>query len=152
MAVMFHEGLVGLSLPAKDWEDAVRQAGRLLVEAGAVTPAYIDAMIRMVQEVGAYIVIAPGVAIPHARPEEGARQVAVAVVRLERPVAFPGQAENPVDLLFAFSGTDNTSHLDLIRGLAGLLRDEANLARLRAVESAADVVRLFGPRLTGKEG
>ena len=152
MAVMFHEGLVGLSLPAEDWKEAVRQAGRLLVDAGAVTPAYIDAMIRMVEEVGAYIVVAPGVAMPHARPEEGARQVAVAVVRLKSPVAFPGKAENPVDLLFAFSGTDDTSHLDLIRGLAGLLRDAANMARLRTVESAAEVTRLFGPLLTGKEG
>ena len=32
---------------AADWRDAVRQAGKLLLNAGAITESYIDAMITV---------------------------------------------------------------------------------------------------------
>ena len=57
---------------AADWRDAVRQAGKLLLNAGAITESYIDAMINMVEAEGAYMLVAPGVAMPHARPQDGA--------------------------------------------------------------------------------
>lgn len=47
---------------AADWRDAVRQAGKLLLNAGAITESYIDAMINMVEAEGAYMLVAPGVA------------------------------------------------------------------------------------------
>ena len=40
---------------AADWRDAVRQAGKLLLNAGAITESYIDAMINMVEAEGAYM-------------------------------------------------------------------------------------------------
>jgi len=151
LAVLFNEDLVRLGIPAGGWEDAVRAVGRLLVEAGAVEPRYVDGMVRMVKEIGSYIVVAPGVAIPHARPEEGAKRVAVAVGRLAEPVTFPGKDDNPVDLVIAFSGVDNTSHLGLIKGLAGLMRDGAGLRRVRDAKDRAELVRQLRPVFTGME-
>lgn len=59
-----------LGRQADCWEDAVRQAGALLEKAGAIAPAYTQAMVDMVREMGPYIVIMPGVALAMRGPRE----------------------------------------------------------------------------------
>jgi len=46
-------------------------AGAFLVDTDAVFPSYVDAMVRAVEELGPYMVVAPGIALAHARPEDG---------------------------------------------------------------------------------
>ena len=48
-------------------------------------------MIDVVRDMGPYIVLAPGLAMPHARPEMGAKQVGAALVTLEKPIDFGSQ-------------------------------------------------------------
>lgn len=148
MQVLFHSTMVELDAQAADWQDAIRRSGELLVRAGAAEPSYVEAMVEMVEQVGAYIVVGSGVAIPHARPETGARRVALGLLRLSEPTVFPGYEENPVDVLLPFAGVDSGSHLDLIKGLASLLRDEQAMAKLRAVHSPAEVVEVLKPRFS----
>ena len=60
---------------AKDWEEAVRTAGDLLYRKGVVEERYIDHMVQIVKEIGPYIVLIKGVALAHARPEDGAKAI-----------------------------------------------------------------------------
>jgi mannitol/fructose-specific phosphotransferase system IIA component (Ntr-type) len=59
----------------KDWVEAVKLSGSLLAVDGIVEERYINAMVEVIKELGPYAVIAPGVAIPHARPEDGAKEI-----------------------------------------------------------------------------
>ncbi len=52
-------------------------------------------MIRVAKN-SAHIVIAPGIALPHARPEDGVIDSTVAVVRLAEPVNFGNEDNDPV--------------------------------------------------------
>ena len=75
---------------AADWEEAVTMSCRPLVDTGCVTPEYAEDVIRSVRELGPYIVILPGLAIPHSTEHpEHALSTAVGFVRLKEPVAFP---------------------------------------------------------------
>jgi mannitol/fructose-specific phosphotransferase system IIA component (Ntr-type) len=110
---------VAVQVPAKDWRDAVRQVGRLLVQSGAVEERYIDGMIHTAEELGPYIVIAPGIAMPHSRPEDGVRRPCMALITLKDPINF-GNAENdPVRLVFAFGAVDQKQHIEALSQLAG---------------------------------
>jgi len=60
-------------------------AGAFLVDTDAVFPSYVDAMVRAVEELGPYMVVAPGIALAHARPEDGG----------ETDVHEPGKAGFP---------------------------------------------------------
>ncbi|MDD3404207.1 MAG: PTS sugar transporter subunit IIA, partial [Hespellia sp.] len=51
-----------------DWKEAIRLVAQPLLENGCIEERYIDAMIRNVIENGPYIIIMPGLAMPHARP------------------------------------------------------------------------------------
>lgn len=107
-----------VAVTAADWRDAVRAACRPLVERGALEPRYEDRCISIVEEQGPYIVLAPGVALAHARPEDGVAQLALGVVALASPVAFGHPANDPVDVVFAFGSPDQESHLGLLAALS----------------------------------
>ena len=119
---LLDEGLIRLGVEASDWEDAVRKAAQPLVDLEMVTEGYVDDIVRGVNVLGPYIVIAPHVALPHARPESGALRPALGVVTLASPVSF-GSAENdPVRFLFPLSATDNDGHLGALQALVEMLR------------------------------
>ena len=58
---------------ASDWPAAIRAAGELLVATGTATPEYTEAMIDNVRQNGPYIVVAPGFALAHTRPDGSVR-------------------------------------------------------------------------------
>ena len=59
-----------LQADASTWQEAVKLSVDLLVKADVVEPRYYQAILDGVAEHGPYFVIAPGLAMPHGRPEE----------------------------------------------------------------------------------
>jgi PTS system ascorbate-specific IIA component len=106
-----------------DWAAAVRAAAQLLVDAGAATATYADRCVQIVREQGPYIVIAPGLALAHARPEDGAQALALSAVTLATPVRFGHATNDPVDLVLAFASPDRDMHIGLLAVLARRLGD-----------------------------
>lgn len=104
-----------------DWVHAVRSVGDLLVDLGVAGPQYVEACVESVHVNGPYIVLAPGLALAHARPEQGATGLGVGLVRLAEPVEFGHPSNDPVDLVFAFATPDANGHLAMLRSLAGAL-------------------------------
>jgi mannitol/fructose-specific phosphotransferase system IIA component (Ntr-type) len=135
--------MVRLQIDVKDWEAAVRAAGNLLVDAGYVSQNYIEAMIHAVHEMGPYMVLAPGLALAHARPEDGVLKMGISLVTLAEPVNFGSEANDPVNLVIAFGGTDHESHLGLLATLAGFLEDESRRKELASVKTYQEVDQLI---------
>jgi mannitol/fructose-specific phosphotransferase system IIA component (Ntr-type) len=112
---------IAVNVSAADWRDVVRKVGRLLVDSGGVEERYIDGMIRTAEDLGPYIVVAPGIAMPHSRPEDGVIHSCMALMTLSEPIEF-GNAENdPVRLVFAFGAVDNEQHVEALREMATVL-------------------------------
>jgi PTS system ascorbate-specific IIA component len=124
---------------AADWRAAVRRSAEVLVELGAAGEGYPDACVAVVEQNGPYIVLTKGLALVHARPEEGGLDVGVAVTRLADPVEFGHPDNDPVDLLLAFCTPGRDAHVGTLGALARAL--SSGLAdRLR---TAADGDALF---------
>jgi len=118
-----------------DWKEAIRIAGTPLLNEGAISPAYIDTIIQQKEEIGPYFVIAPRIAMPHARPEEGAKKLGLSVVKLANPVKFDSDENDPVDTIFMFSAPDSHSHIEMISQLAEVLSDEEIMAEIFTAQS-----------------
>lgn len=116
---------IALDVTVGGWEEAVRTAGALLVGAGKVQPAYVDAMVETVRRIGPYIVIDRGVAMPHARPEDGVFSLGFSLLRLAVPVPFGHAANDPVRLVICLASPDAETHLRALSQLATLLSDAA---------------------------
>ena len=79
---MIERQSITVDCPAATPEEAIREAGNALCRAGACSPQYVQAMIASYRELGPYFVIAPGLALPHARPEQGAIKAQISAIRL----------------------------------------------------------------------
>lgn len=113
-----------------DWKEAIQIAGTPLLNEGAISQRYIEAIIRQKEEIGPYFVIAPRIAMPHARPEEGAKALGLSVVKLAEPVVFNADENDPVDTVFMFAAPDSNSHIEMISQLAELLSDEDEMEKV----------------------
>ncbi len=79
---------VGIGLHARSWQEVVDKAGWLLLVAGATEARYMEAMKDVVTQYGPYMVAWPGIALLHARPEDGVKRVCMSLITLCEPVSF----------------------------------------------------------------
>ena len=88
------------------------------------------------------VVVAPGIALPHARVG-GINEPVVAVVRTVHPVAFDeGAVTLSVGILTPEQAT--STHLELLRFWASLLRDDAARGALLRLEDPSQVMSVVG--------
>ena len=137
---------VRVNVAVNDWEAAAEEVGALLVNAGRIEPAYIEAMKSVLKEMGPYAVIAPGIVLLHARPEDGVLEPCLGLVTLSTPVEFGHSENDPVDLVFALGAQDKKAHINALQQLAKLLGDEQALAELRSAPDVETLLRSIETR------
>lgn len=100
---------IKLDVEASDWKDAVKKAGEVLREDNKIKQSYVQAMIDNIETNGPYVVIYPGIAIPHAEASDGSIEVAASIIRLKDAVSFNHELNDPVKFIIALSVTDSES-------------------------------------------
>ena len=134
---------IKLNVKVNNWQEAIRESGKLLFESGAVTMDYIDAMIQVAEELGPYIVIAPGIALPHAATKSGAKQTALSLVKLANPINFGNPDNDPVHLVFGLAAVDKKIHMLALQALAELFLDKGLVNELFKAESTTVILTIF---------
>lgn len=142
---------VKLQAKASNWREAIKIGTDMLIASGAIQPSYHDAIISSVEELGPYICIAPNLALPHARPENGVIRTAFALVTLEEPIYFEGEDE-PVDVLITLAGSSSDEHMEGLMEVTQVLDDEdsetgVDLEKLRRCRSKTDVFNVIDEAL-----
>lgn len=125
-----------------NWEQAIDIASHPLLQQGYFEKSYIDAMINSVKELGPYIVIAPEIAIAHARPNEDVKQVGLSLLKLNQHINF-SQDNHFASLIFVLSAVDNEGHLEILRTLASTLSDKETVNKLLAATDVAEIKQIF---------
>ena len=112
---------IRLNVECKNWEEAVRAAGEILLQNGVITNEYIEEAIKGVKELGPYIVITKGVALPHATNKVGVNTTGISLITLKNPVEFGNKDNDPVYYIFMLATTDMESHISALSSLSELL-------------------------------
>ena len=130
---------IRLDARAADRDDAIRQAGAALVEAGAVDPSYVDAMLERENSVSTFV--GEGVAIPHGTlaGKDAVKDDAIVVLRFPDGVDWDG---NPVTVAVGIAAKGN-GHIALLSQLATVLLDPEKAAALRGATTADQVYELL---------
>lgn len=120
-------------------DEAIEEAGQLLVTRGAVDASYVAAMHEREQSVSTHM--GNLLAIPHGTNEsKGAISYsALSFVRYPEGIDWNGKQTKFV-VGIAGAGDD---HLALLRQLAGVFSDKARVAELEAAQSADDVLAVL---------
>lgn len=120
---------VRVCVPAENWEDAIRAAGEILVDAGSISGKYVEDMIQAVKDLGPYIVLMPKLALAHAAPCEAVYQSDISLVTLKEPVDF-GSSNDPVSVVLCLACADRTQHMEKLSQIAEVLMRDDVIGRL----------------------
>ena len=129
-----HPGqMVRVDARATGKDDAIRQAGQMLVAAGCVAAGYEESMIARESVANTYL--GAGVAIPHGLGEDKGlvRRDGVVVLQFRDGIEWnPGQIAHLVVGIAA----NSDSHITILRRLTRLIQDEDRLRLLAATTDA----------------
>ena len=130
---------IRLDAHASGRDDAIKQAGEALVEAGAVEPSYVDAMLQRENSVSTYV--GEGVAIPHGTlaGKDAVKHDAIVVLRFPDGVDWDG---NDVRVAVGIAARGN-GHIALLSQLATVLLDSDKAAALRGATTSQQVYDLL---------
>lgn len=135
---------VTVGATASDWRDAVGLVAKALARAEFARPAYAADMIRMIEEHGPYVVIAPGLALAHARPGPRSLARGMAVVTLAEPVKFGHPHHDPVHVVVGLASTSPEEHLATVAAVANVFNDDGIVERLAEAQDIAEVREILG--------
>ena len=124
---------------AQSKDDAIRETGEILVDVGAVEPAYIDSMFDRERSVSTYM--GNYLAIPHGTNEskETIKRSALSVVRYPEPIDWDG---NQVLFALGIAGYQG-GHMDILSRIALVFSDTDEVDRLVAAQSAREIYDLL---------
>ncbi|WP_298818115.1 phosphoenolpyruvate--protein phosphotransferase [Chloroflexus sp.] len=125
-------------------EDAIRQVGQILVQAGNIKPAYIESMLA--REALANTFLGNGIAIPHGKPEDRDLIIETGIAVLQVPAGAPWNDGETAHLIVGIAARSD-EHIEVLRRLTRVLGDHALVEKLRQTRDPADVVEaLTGER------
>ncbi len=107
-----------------DWREAIRASAALLERQNIITSGYKESIIRSLEQFGPYMVMLPGIALAHAAPEEGARELGMSLTLLNQPVHFGYKAHDPVNVIVILSAKDEKTHLKALAQLFRMFKDK----------------------------
>lgn len=135
------KGKIKIENKVADWEAAVRVSGTILLENNQIEKRYIDSMVDNIVKNGPYIIILPGVAMPHSRPEDGVISTGLSLLKLNEAVCFP--EENEAKLVFALAAGDSDSHMDTIMALCDLFEDDSKIEALNKAVTIEQILEII---------
>ncbi|MFW5794882.1 MAG: PTS sugar transporter subunit IIA [Bacillota bacterium] len=130
---------IALKVSASDWIEAIKLAGKLLYKNKYIKKRYIDDMISAVKELGPYIVLAPGIAFAHSRPDSGVIKTGISMITLKKPVKFGNKDNDPVNIVFAIAAKDNSSHVNMLKKLSSFLDSDQNIDFLKNENNSKNI-------------
>jgi mannitol/fructose-specific phosphotransferase system IIA component len=139
MTDLVQQAGIKLDATASSPEEAVDICGKLLVELGAVTSAYADAMWEREQIFPS--AIGMGFAIPHGTDESRVHVIfdQLVFVRLAKPIEW---ADDEVTCVLGIA-SQGDGHVELLGNLAEMIQDEDKLAILQNSQSPEEIAQLL---------
>lgn len=138
LAVLRREDIL-VQLPSTDKFEAIKMAGRMLVNNGCVSEEYIDAMIQRENTVTTYI--GQGVAIPHGvgTAKQFIKKTGIVVLQFKDGIEFGTEKAN---ILIGIAG-QGEEHLPILQSVAKIMMEDELIEEIKTTDSADFIYRKF---------
>ncbi|GAM60949.1 ascorbate-specific PTS system [Vibrio ishigakensis] len=110
-----------------------------LIEQGKVEQSYLEAIKVKHKEIGAYYVLAPKIAMPHARPEDGVNEAALQITVFKNGVDLESEDNGDVFFSVTLAAMDSDSHIQTIVALSELFQNDDDIDAIIAAENESEV-------------
>ncbi|WP_159865872.1 MULTISPECIES: PTS sugar transporter subunit IIA [unclassified Raoultella] len=133
------DATITLRQSVEAWPQALEVCATPLLDAGVIAPEYVTAIVEQHAKLGPYYVLAPGLAMPHARPEEGTKGLGLSLLKLEQGVSFGSEEFDPVDVIIMLAAPDKHSHIEMISALAELFSSDEDMEQLHQAKTLEEI-------------
>lgn len=137
----FKEEYVQVVDKVESWQLAIQLVSKPLISDNIITENYRDQMIKNVEELGPYIVISEDIAIPHARPEDGAFASAISILKLNERISFGSTKK--VNVIIALASSNDEEHLKTLQFISNTLSNKEIYDKLISLESVEEIYKLM---------
>ncbi len=124
-------------------EDVVKKSAQPLLNDKIITREYLNRVLRNLANHRQNYQIAPGILLPHARPE-GVNQIGLSFVILDKSI---DTSYGKIGLVIFLAAVDNTQHLLVMKDLLKLLSDANFIEEIRSQKSSEDILNLIQTKL-----
>lgn len=121
---LLKEDFINRNVLAFNKWDAVEKAALPLLENEAINDKYLGKIMESLAINSSYTVIAEGVAMPHAKPDNDVHKTCMSLITLKEPVIFGNEDNDPVRYIFCLAIKDNDSHLKAMSTFVQLISNE----------------------------
>lgn len=135
------DGNIAIMHSVSSWQEAIKSAALPLLQKGKIEESYIEAMIENIKKFGEYIIVAPNVAMPHSRPEDGVNENCLSLLKLDEGVKFDNG--EVVQLLFVLGAKDNSSHITILTELMEIMDDEERIEKLTKCTKVEEIKNII---------
>ena len=133
-----YDTTITLQDSVENWPQALELCAKPLLDLQVIEPEYVTAIIQQ-HALGPYYVLAPGLAMPHARPEEGAKGLGLSLLKLKQGVSFGAGEFDPVDVIIMLAAPDKHSHIEMISALAELFSSDEDMEKLHQANTLEEI-------------
>ncbi|MCX8303669.1 PTS sugar transporter subunit IIA [Enterobacter pseudoroggenkampii] len=134
-----YDTTITLQESVEGWPQALELCAKPLLDLQVIEPEYVTAIIQQHHTLGPYYVLAPGLAMPHARPEEGAKGLGLSLLKLKQGVSFGAGEFDPVNVIVMLAAPDKNSHIEMISSLAELFSSDTDMDELHQVNTLEEI-------------
>lgn len=139
MSELFSNENIFINVSVGSQNEAIEKAGQALVDSGAVTENYIQAMKDREDVVSTFM--GNGLAIPHGTEEAKGNVIQSGLSLLQIPEGVDWNGEE-VKVVVGIAGKDG-EHLDLLSKIAITFSEEENVERIINAKSADEIKQVF---------
>lgn len=125
------------------WEEAIDAAAGPLKKKEKINQSYIEAMINKVKDYGPFIHIGKGVALPHARPEDGVNELGMSLLKVDTPVLLSDDEKHPIQIFICLAAIDNEMHLKALASLTRILSNKEKLETLLNASTKEEILEIM---------
>lgn len=143
LSELLTEDMIEITDQRLDWEEAIALAAKPLLAQDYIEERYIDAMINKVKDYGPFIHIGQGIALPHARPEDGVHHLGMSLLKVEQPVLLLDEEKHAIHLFICLAAIDNETHLKALASLTKILSNKEKLNELTQAKTKQEIVNII---------
>lgn len=135
---------IQVKINVKDWEEAIYVSSLPLINSGAITIDYCASIIEFTKKYGAYYIIAPLLAMPHASGKEGEiLKNSFAIATLKNPIKFYDD-DRDVQLIIILAAKDANVHVSVaIPQIVKIFENEENIKKIIECNDKKEIINII---------
>lgn len=125
-----------------NWQQAVQICAKPLLDENIITDNYIKQIYTIYDEIGPYFVIAPRIAMPHARPEDGALKHSLSLLVIKDGINFNSE-NDPVNLVLMLAAEDSNSHIHMLTKVSSLFDNNDDIESIIQADTTDQINKII---------